>query len=254
MNKSLLLFALLSIFSAKKVFAIEQTDSNLFCTQKNAAQTAISLRAKIVGGAAVVEQNFFSHDLPQFEASLSPNSVIMTIQNQERNPTRIAFTGSEKAMLLHGTKISSGGHELQCRQEIPHYKMGHNDENNGGPNGKYILCMVDAANMENGEIKDMKRHLPIKISSVGFHQPIEIRSSDEQFEMRVHYDSIDLVAGLYISIKNKNSGKQVEVTAPYNTMRPGFMLALTEGDREKSAKFTRLACIFANDGSLLDEK
>lgn len=178
----------------------------------------------------------------QFEASLAPSSYLAVIQDDFRKQ-RLAFTGTSTAPALDGARLSLPDAALNCRKtgEAPKF------DTTPDTSANYLVCMLDEAIFEKGQVVTTKRLLTSVNSAFSFRRPVEIHADGPNQAYTVGYTSFDSLRGLRVLLVDKVTKETVSYVGPARTFRTSFMLAFTQGDREKLGRFLRLGCVFTND-------
>jgi len=204
----------------------------------------IFLKAPIVENQADVKTTDTSELGLGLDASLAPSSFLVVVQD-DSHQKRLAFTGSPAGASSDASLLELGESQVQCAQRLEKVVSLAPPPPPAMPD--YLVCMLDEARFVNGEPQDQKRRLVSVNSPLNSTMPLSIAAADETVSFRVRYVSFDPFHGLDVVLTDKTSGETAHFTGPARTMLPSFLMALTQGDKAKDARFLRLGCVWTND-------
>jgi hypothetical protein len=193
-----------------------------------------SERTELSDGQAVVA---LKGEKLETEASLAPSSFLASIQDKE-SPTRTAFVGHPSAA-ARGSLVQ-GKHRLDCSRNKAPLAFAPKRSTN------YLLCFLDEVEMKNAEIGENKRQLAKVIPVVRNAMPRSLEHSNEKYSYKLSIDDLNSVNGFKLAINDHASGLSTSFEGPASSFANTVMLALTIGDREKDARYLRVACQFTN--------
>jgi hypothetical protein len=118
----------------------------------------------------------------------------------------------------------------------------------------YLVCLLDEATFENGQITKTERLLQTVNSANTFRLPQLIQGETEKVAFSVSTNEIDPINGLSLVLTDKTNGEVARYSGPSGSLKSSFMFGFTQGSRDASAKFLRLGCAYTDDPTLFLEK
>lgn len=182
-----------------------------------------------------------------FDAGLSPGSVFYAVQDSALHH-RAAFTGSGLSFSVEGALLETSTEHVLCHVAPDKLNLAPPP---GGEQADYLACVLDTVKFEGGAPGDSTRHFLKLTSPIHPTFPLEVREEDSAVAFHVHYLSYDPAHGLDVTLTDKASGEVAHYSGPARSMQKSFLLGLTIGDREVSARFLRLGCVWTNDPKAL---
>jgi hypothetical protein len=224
-------------------------DDTLNCLLRKEKQGIVHT-SPLVNGASLAASESSNPLQLAFEASLSPSSVVMFLQDEQKQ-TRVAFTSSSQAMSSDGAMLRSGENLVVCGTQLdkPEFKI---PEWPAPP--PFFVCAFDRAEFENGAIKESQRMFSKAYSTPLFGRlPQTFGAESPAVSFFVKYNRMDFANGLEVLVKDNLSGTDAHYVGPAGSLQKSFIIGLTQGNRAEKALFYRLGCAFSADPKIFDQ-
>jgi hypothetical protein len=236
-------FAVILLLSAP-AFAAGQDTGQLACETKRPDSETLALSTKIVDGIASVQENEENALHLNLDASLAPGSFLFVLQDNAMNQ-RLAFVGAVDALNWEGARLEMDDSRIGCKKTYKEYPQAFPAPMKAKPAN--LVCMLDEATYEKGELKQSKRMLVKAVSTFSFGRPTRIEAENEAYAYSLSYNVLNAGNGLQIKLRDKGTGKNAQFTGPARTLTTSVILGFTQGDKAQAAKFLRLGCVYADD-------